>query len=77
MATTRKKTENHEEEVVEVVETVVAPPPLPPAPARKYTFEQWANIKKVPEHHKPGMRAFVKQLFPRSLEAWDAAFKTY
>ncbi len=44
---------------------------------RKYSFEQWANLRQVKTHHRAGMKAFLPRLFPRSLDAWDEAFKTY
>lgn len=45
--------------------------------SRKYTFEQWANLRQVKPHHRAGMKAFVPRLFPRTLAAWDETFKTY
>lgn len=45
--------------------------------SRKYTFEQWANLRQVKPHHRAGMKAFVPRLFPRTLSAWDETFKTY
>ncbi len=73
----RKKTEVHEEAHEEAHEAVVVEVSSPVEVSRKYTFEQWANLRQVKPHHRAGMKAFVPRLFPRTLTAWDEAFKTY
>lgn len=46
--------------------------------ARVYRFEQWAARREIPDHHRGGLRAYVKNVHkPRTLEEWDKCFKDY
>ena len=58
-----------------------AAPPVRKAavkPAKRYSFEQWASRRGVKEHHRGGLRAFVKNpAKPRTLEEWDKCFVGY
>lgn len=72
-SSTKKKTETS-------VKTAKKTRPAPRRPARKrtYTFEQWAQRRGVPSHHKGGLRAYVPNVNKsRTLEEWDACFKDY
>jgi hypothetical protein len=47
-------------------------------PAKRYTFDQWAARRGVKNHHRGGLRAFIKNSKkPRTLEDWDLGFKGY
>lgn len=47
-------------------------------PVRRVSFEQWAALRDVKQSHRGGLRAFVQNpSVPRSVEAWDEAFKDY
>ena len=47
-------------------------------PVKRYTFEQWAARRGVKNHHRGGLRAFIKNSTkPRSLADWDSGFKGY
>jgi hypothetical protein len=47
-------------------------------PVKRYTFEQWAARRGVKNHHRGGLRAFIKNSTkPRTLADWDLGFKGY
>ena len=65
-----------------VPEPVVAPAPAPvPAGTPVFTFDRWFAQTGKPEHHKVGMRTFLKRRTrvqgKRTVAAWDALFTTY
>ena len=50
----------------------------PSKPVKRYTFEQWAARRGVKNHHRGGLRAFIKNSTkPRSLKDWDSGFEGY
>lgn len=61
--------------------TAPAPAPTPVVVERKeklYSFEQWASMRGIPAHHRPGMKAFVKQAHKnRTMGAWDRCLADY
>lgn len=45
---------------------------------RKVSFDVWAKTRGVKDHHKGGMKAFIKNPdVPRILEEWDRLLKNY
>lgn len=47
-------------------------------PVKRFSFEQWAARRGVKEHHRGGLRAFVKNPNKyRTLEEWDKCFVGY
>lgn len=68
-----------------VMEEVVEVMPKPPKvmvraiKEKRYSFEQWAKLRKKPERHLKGLRAFIgtRAASKFSLEKWDEIFKAY
>lgn len=57
---------------------VKAVKPVRPAPAKRYSFTQWAARNGVPAHHRGGLRAFVNNVSKhRTLSDWDKCFEGY
>jgi hypothetical protein len=57
---------------------VAAKRPPVTKPVKRYTFEQWAARRGVKNHHRGGLRAFIKNSTkPRTLADWDLGFKGY
>lgn len=89
--TKKEEVKPREKEVVKlpVVEKKVAPkkvapkkrkaaPARPAKPVKRYSFDQWAARSGVKEHHRKGLRAFIKNSKKhRTLAEWDACFKGY
>lgn len=50
-----------------------------PVVEKTFSFEQWAKLKKIPEHHLKGMRAFLgdKVSYKYPMTKWDEIFKSY
>lgn len=47
-------------------------------PEKKYSFEQWASRRDVPQRHRGGLRAFISNPQKiRTLTEWDKCFETY
>lgn len=45
---------------------------------KRYSFEKWAARRGVKSHHRPGLKAYVKNVNKlRTLEEWDECFKGY
>ena len=45
---------------------------------RRHTFNQWASVRSVKNHHRGGLLAFcINPHAPRTLDEWDACFKDY
>lgn len=76
-------TNKSKEKVSDEVEAAAAVAPVvsvvPPAPTKVYTLEQWAQMRKKPERHMAGIRAFLKADAKKkfSLSDWDAKLKSY
>lgn len=49
---------------------------LAPVPGSKITFGMYCSLKKIPERHRPGMRAFTK-VKSATLPEWDKVFEKY
>lgn len=74
-------TNKSKEIVSESVDVIEAPvvSVISPAPTKVYTLEQWAQMRKKPERHMAGIRAFLKTDAKKkfSLSDWDAKLKSY
>lgn len=85
MARTTKKSESKDIEsadteaprVVRVEEPAPRPVVVLPKVEKLISFDQYAKRKGIPDHHMPGMLAFVKDSKNRSMEGWDSVFKDY
>lgn len=78
----KKAEEVPELQVVEAPQEKVSAPVrrtvLTPRKAKLVSFDVWAKKRNVKEHHKGGMRAFVKNPNqPRTEEVWDKLFTDY
>lgn len=75
------------EEVEESTKTEKPEPKKAPVPIRRtvstrkpklVSFDVWAKKRGIKDHHKGGMRAYVKNPDqPRTEESWDKLFTDY